>query len=86
MIIRSLDEKAFSTRPTESGRIGLAWAKRKGSSKGRGCEILAGMKGWRPSVCPLARRRIGLGEADEFLPDVGSIGLSFPRVLGPLAR
>ena len=35
------------------------------------------MKGWRPSACPLARRRIGLGEAGEFLPDVGSIGLSF---------
>jgi hypothetical protein len=30
MMIRSLDEKAFSTRPMEGGRIGLAWAKRKG--------------------------------------------------------
>ena len=35
------------------------------------------MKGWRPSACPKARNRIGLGEAGEFLPDIGSIGLSF---------
>src|SRR5271166_214924 len=28
-----------------------------------------------------ARNRIGLFEADVFLPDVGSVGLSFPQVL-----
>src|SRR5271166_5295171 len=46
------------------------------------------MKGWRPFAC-LARRRIGLGEAGEFLPDVGSIGLSSslgPRAFGPRMR
>src|SRR5271166_619521 len=43
------------------------------------------MKGWRPSACPLVRNRFGLGEAGEFLPDVGSIGLSFARVPGPWA-
>jgi hypothetical protein len=37
------------------------------------------MKGWRPSAYPLARNRIRLGEAGEFLPDIGSIGLSFFR-------
>ena len=37
------------------------------------------MKGWRPSACPLARRLIGLGATDVFLPDIGSIGRPFPR-------
>ena len=28
------------------------------SIKGRGCEILAGMKGWRPSACPLGSKPV----------------------------
>ena len=36
------------------------------------------MKGGRPSACK-ARNRFGLREAGVFLPDIGSIGLSFPR-------
>ena len=37
------------------------------------------MKGWRPSAWLKLENRFGLGEAGEFLPDVGSIGLSFPQ-------
>ena len=45
--------KGAVTRPTKSGRIRLAIGETEGISlKGRGCEILAGMKGWRPSACP----------------------------------
>jgi hypothetical protein len=43
--------KGALTRPTESGRIRLAWAKPEGIRlKGRHREILPGMKGWRPSA------------------------------------
>jgi hypothetical protein len=43
-----------------------------------------GMKGWRPSACPLDSKPVrALGEAGEFLPDIGSIGLS--STLGPRA-
>ena len=61
---------------TESGRIARANGRDRSSEAGV-VRILQGMKGWRPSACPLARRRIGVGESGEFLPDVGSIGLSF---------
>ena len=37
---------------TESGRSRLAWRNRRDKLKGRGREIIAGMKGWRPSACP----------------------------------
>ena len=47
------------------------------SFEGRDREILCGMKGWRPSAWPKLDTGIELGEAGEFLPDVGSIGLSF---------
>ncbi len=43
------------------------------------------MKGWRPSALPEARNRFGLGEAGVFLPDVGSIGLSFSAGPGAFA-
>ena len=45
--------------------------------KGRGCEILAGMKGWRPSACLKLETGSGSFQADVYLPDIGSIGLSF---------
>jgi hypothetical protein len=41
------------------------------------------MKGWRPSATK-GLSRIGPFQADVFLPDIGSIGLSFP-LLGPRA-
>jgi hypothetical protein len=46
----SLDERRLTT-PTESGRYRLAIAQSKGKGlKGRGREVVAGMKGWRPSL------------------------------------
>ena len=50
--------------------------------KGRDCEILAGMKGWRPSAWLKLETGSGSFQADVFLPDVGSIGLSLFPVLG----
>ena len=41
------------------------------------------MKGWRPSACPLGLETGSGSFAGEFLPDIGSIGLSFPRGPGP---
>ncbi len=59
-------------------------SEREGISLERqGRDTPKGMKGWRPTA-GLARRRIGLGEAGEFLPHIGSIGLSFPQ--GPRSR
>ena len=49
------------------------------SIEGRGREILLGMKGWRPSACRRSTPDRALYEADEFLPDVGSIGPVFFR-------
>ena len=45
----SLDEKALSTRPTESGRIRLAIGENEGESlKDRDCEIVARHEGLAP--------------------------------------
>jgi hypothetical protein len=69
--------KGVVTRPTEGGRIRLAIGETERISlKGGGREILLDMKGWRPSACQ--RLDPGSGaQAGAFLPDVGSIGLSF---------
>jgi hypothetical protein len=53
--------------------------------KGRLCEILAGMKGWRPFAWLKLETGSGSFQADAFLPDIGSIALSFPRVPGLFA-
>ena len=58
---------------------------RREAPKGRGCETLAGMKGWRPSAIQ-KRLETGSGSfAGEFLPDIGSIGLSLSAGLGAFA-
>jgi len=44
------------------------------------------MKGWRPSAWPRLETGSGSFQAGEFLPDIGSIGLSFSLVLGPRAH
>jgi hypothetical protein len=43
------------------------------------------MKGWRPSAWLRLDAGSGSFQADVFLPDIGSIGLSYPPVLGPRA-
>jgi hypothetical protein len=54
--------------------------------KGRHCEILAGMKRWRPSASQRLETGSGSFQADVFLPDIGSIGLPFLHVLDPRAH
>jgi hypothetical protein len=44
------------------------------------------MKGWRPSANKGSKPDRALLKADAFLPDIGSIGLSFHGVLGPRAH
>src|SRR5271166_4919574 len=44
------------------------------------------MKGWRPSAIRRLETGSGYFQEGVFLPDVGSIGLPFPRVLGPWAH
>ena len=52
------------------------------ASKGRSCETLAGMKGWRPSaLCIGLETGSGLLRANS-MPDIGSIGLPLSTVLG----
>jgi hypothetical protein len=41
------------------------------------------MKGWRPSTLKGSKPVRALFRADVFLPDIGSIALSFPPLLGP---
>ena len=78
--------KAFSTRPTESGRTRLVIGETEGISlKGRGCEIVTGMKGWRPSACPLGSKPVRASLRAKSMPDIGSIGLSLARFLGAFA-
>jgi hypothetical protein len=48
-------------------------------------ETLAGMKGWRPPATQRLETGSGSFQADVFLPDIGSIGLSFP-LLGSRAH
>jgi len=71
---------ALSARPTESGRIRLVIGETEGIRfEGRDCEILAGMKGWRPSACQGSKTGSG-----SLWSGIGSIGLSLFPVLGLL--
>ena len=72
--------KGALNAPDKSGRIRIAWAKRKGSIKRQGFERHSRHEGLAP-----VRYSIGLETgsgsfAGEFLPDIGSIGLSFSEV------
>jgi hypothetical protein len=84
-VIRSLDERRSQRARRKAAASASHGRKPKGIRfKGRGCEILAGMKGWRPSAWLKLETGSGSFQADVFLPDVGSIGLSLFPVLGLL--
>ena len=68
--------KGARNAPDKSGRIRLASAKRKGSIKRQGFKRPSRHEGLAPVRLP--RLETGSGSfADELLPDIGSIGLSF---------
>jgi len=72
-----LDERR-SQGARHRGRIRLAIGETEGISlEGRDREIILRHEGLAPVLLPRLENRFGLFQADVFLPDIGSIGLSF---------
>ena len=71
--------KGALNAPTESGRIRIAWAKRKGSIKRQGFKRYSRHEGLAPVRLSIGLETGSGSFAGEFLPDIGSIGLSLSK-------